>query len=234
MINVILSCIFLFLADNVLSADRSIEKPDELFQMLHNNDGWNRITTQDDITLSTKNINDMSLVAFMVQQRTSIPTAIIQEIVMDVKNYGNYFNSTGPFIFKEMNRKNDWVDGYHLLPIDLPIIKDREYFFRVRPTGYKPHDNTSIVHWYLIKNGEYDNKAINKNHRDTIYLDYGAGLWTAEPLDDGRYILSYRLYLDPGGSIPDFAIELMNKISIVNIFKDVIQEATRRNITVLP
>lgn len=230
----IVLCIFIFFFGSPLYSRTLIEKPDELFQILHNNDGWIRVTTQDDITLSTKSINDMSLVAFMVQQRTSIPTAIIQEIVMDVKNYGNYFNSKGAFIFKEMNRKNDWVDGYHLLPIDLPIIKDREYFFRVRPTGYESHDNTSIVHWYLIKDGKYDNKAINKNHKDTIYLDYGAGLWTAEPLEEGRYILSYRLYLDPGGSIPDFAIELMNKISIVNIFKDVMQEATRRNITGLP
>ena len=44
-------------------------------------------------------------------------------------------------------------------------------------------------------------------------------------------MLSYRLYLDPGGSIPDFAIELLNKMSIVNVFNDVLIEASRRNFT---
>ena len=75
---------------------------------------------------------------------------------------------------------------------------------------------------------------IQPTFRDAIYLDYGAGLWMAEPIDEKEYILSYRLYLDPGGSIPDFAIEFLNKMNIVNIFKDVVSEATRRNITVVP
>ena len=53
----------------------------------------------------------------------------------------------------------------------------------------------------------------------------------AERADDGEYMLSYRLYLDPGGSIPDFAIELLNKMNIVNVFSDVLSEANRRNFT---
>jgi hypothetical protein len=53
----------------------------------------------------------------------------------------------------------------------------------------------------------------------------------AERADDGDYMLSYRLYLDPGGSIPDFAIELLNKMSVVNVFNDVLIEASRRNYT---
>ena len=69
---------------------------------------------------------------------------------------------------------------------------------------------------------------------DAIKLDYGAGMWMAEPIDEKEYILSYRLYLDPGGSIPGFAVELLNKMNIVNVFKDVVKEATHRNITAVP
>ena len=43
-------------------------------------------------------------------------------------------------------------------------------------------------------------------------------------------MLSYKLFLDPGGSIPDFAVELMNKTSIVNIFNNVLAEASKRNV----
>jgi hypothetical protein len=59
-------------------------------------------------------------------------------------------------------------------------------------------------------------------------------MWMAEPIDEDEYILSYRLYLDPGGSIPDFAIEFLNKMNILNVFKDVVKEATQRNITAVP
>ena len=148
---------------------------------------------------------------------------------MDVKNYGQYFNSAGDFVFSEVRRYSGAVEGYHLLPVDLPFMKDREYFFRVHTGGYDIEDNISIVHWYLIDEPE---KVQTQNiSKDAIYLDYGAGLWMAEHVEDGEYMLSYRLYLDPGGSIPDFAIELLNKMSIVNVFNDVLIEASRRNYT---
>ena len=140
-----------------------------------------------------------------------------------------YFSSAGDFVFSEVRRYTGAVEGYHLLPVDLPFIKDREYFFRVHTGGYDIEDNVSIVHWYLIDKPE---KVQTQNtSKDAIYLDYGAGLWMAERADDGEYMLSYRLYLDPGGSIPDFAIELLNKMSIVNVFNDVLSEASRRNYT---
>ena len=70
--------------------------------MLNDNNGWDMISIKEEMTLSTKSIENMNLVAFMVKQRTNIPTRIIQDIIMDVKNYGQYFNSVGPFIFKEI------------------------------------------------------------------------------------------------------------------------------------
>ena len=85
------------------------------------------------------------------------------------------------------------------------------------------------MHWYLIDKPE---KVQTQNtSKDVIYLNYGAGLWMAERANGGEYTLSYRLYLDPGGSIPDFAIELLNKMSIVNVFNDVLIEASHRNFT---
>ena len=120
--NFLIPFLLLFIVDNSLHAKISIDKPDELFKMLNDNNGWDMISIKEEMTLSTKSIENMNLVAFMVKQRTKIPTRIIQDIIMDVKNYGQYFNSVGPFIFEEINSENDWVEGYHLLPIDLPLM----------------------------------------------------------------------------------------------------------------
>ena len=73
---------------------------------------------------------------------------------MDVKNYGQYFNSAGEFGFSEVRRYSGAVEGYHLLPVNLPFMQDREYFFRVHAGGYDVEDNVSIVHWYLIDEPE--------------------------------------------------------------------------------
>lgn len=234
MIKLLIPTICLFLANESLHAKVSIKKPDELFHMLNDNNGWNTVAKREEITLSTKSIDGMNLVAFMAKKKTSIPTEIIQDIIMDVKNYGQYFRGTQPFTFKEIKREGDWVKGYHLIPIEMPLMKDREYFFRVHAKGYDLQDKNSIVHWYLIEKDSSDKKMIENISKDAIYLDYGAGMWMAEPIDDDEYILSYRLYLDPGGSIPDFAIEFLNKMNILNVFKDVVKEATHRNITAVP
>ena len=102
MIKLLIPTICLFLANESLHAKVSIKKPDELFHMLNENNGWNTVAKREEITLSTKSIDGMNLVAFMAKQKTSIPTEIIQDIIMDVKNYGQYFRGTGPFTFKEI------------------------------------------------------------------------------------------------------------------------------------
>ena len=229
MIKLALSTAIFWTFDLSLLANEIIEKPVVLFQMLKSNENWTTVAKKGEVILSTKSMKNMSLVAFMARQKTNIPSKIIQDIVMDVKNYGQYFNSAGEFIFNEVRRNSGVVEGYHLLPVDLPFMKDREYFFRVHSGGYDKEDNVSIVHWYLID--EPEKVQTQNTSKDAIYLSNGAGMWIAEHNDDGEYMLSYRLYLDPGGSIPDFAIELLNKMSIVNVFNDVLSEAGRRNYT---
>ena len=110
-------------------------------------------------------------------------------------------------------------------------MKDREYFFRVHSNGTNNKDTTSIVHWYLIKNPKEKQKELNKQ---TITLNYGAGLWIADSFNDTSYVLSYCLFLDPGGFIPDFAVEIINKANIINIFQDVIAEASGNTKGTLP
>ena len=229
MIKLALSATIFWTFDLSLLANEIIEKPVVLFQMLKSNENWTTVAKKGEVILSTKSIKNMSLVAFMAKQKTNIPSKIIQDIVMDVKNYGQYFRSAGEFVFNEVKKFSGVVEGYHLLPVDLPFMKDREYFFRVHSGGYDKEDNVSIVHWYLID--EPEKVQTHNTPKGAIYLNYGAGLWMAEHNDDGEYMLSYRLYLDPGGSIPDFAIELLNKMSIVNVFNDVLSEAGRRNYT---
>jgi len=229
MIKLALSTAIFWTFDLSLFANEIIEKPVALFQMLRSNEDWTTVAKEGKVILSTKSIKNMSLVAFMAKQKTNIPSKIIQDIVMDVKNYGQYFRSAGEFVFNEVKKFSGVVEGYHLLPVDLPFMKDREYFFRVHSGGYDKEDNVSIVHWYLID--EPEKVQTQNTSKGAIYLNYGAGLWMAEHNDDGEYMLSYRLYLDPGGSIPDFAIEFLNKMSIVNVFNDVLSEASRRTYT---
>ena len=60
----------------------------------------------------------------------------------------NFLKSIGPIRSKEVQRSSDWVDGYQFIPIDLPLIGDREYLFRMYTYGYNSGDTTSICLLY--------------------------------------------------------------------------------------
>ena len=208
----ILICLF-----NHLFADKNNLFHAKLFNVLHNNQGWELIADEEGISLLTKSIEGEDLSAYMVKQKISKNPHEIQNIIMDVKNYKNYFKGSDGLVFKEIMRKESWVDGYSVIPVEIPFVKNREYYFRIFPNGFNFKDTTSLVHWHILKPTNYEAS-------DAILLEYGAGLWVAEKSKDGSHVLTYRLYMDPGGELPNFAINIINKMSIMNIFRDVLSE----------
>ena len=63
---------------------------------------------------------------------------------------------------------------------------------------------------------------------DHVYIDYGVGSWSMEALENGKYDVSYRLVMDPGGWIPGSVSNYFNRVSIVGIFQDAITETRNR------
>ena len=203
-------------------------RTEKLLKTLYNNEGWVVDNIKDGISLSRKKIENMELTALMVKQEIMIPKEIVQSVVMDVNNYEKFLNNQG-LISKVINRGINWVDGYQYIPIDIPLIANREYLFRMYPDGHNNEDTISIIHWYLLDKKQDVLVELNEKPKDTVYLDHGAGLWVAEEIEKDTIILSYRIYMDPGGSLPDFMIDIMNKVSVVNVFKDAVAEAQNRH-----
>tara|TARA_Y100001936_G_scaffold242807_1_gene280672 strand:- start:816 stop:1523 length:708 start_codon:yes stop_codon:yes gene_type:complete len=203
-------------------------RTEKLLKTLYNNEGWVVDNIKDGISLSRKKIENMELTALMVKQEIMIPKEIVQSVVMDVNNYEKFLNNQG-LISKVINRGINWVDGYQYIPIDIPLIANREYLFRMYPDGHNNEDTISIIHWYLLDKKQDVLVELNERPKDTVYLDHGAGLWVAEEIENNIIILSYRIYMDPGGSLPDFMIDIMNKVSVVNVFKDAVAEAQNRH-----
>ena len=82
MIKLALSAIIFWTFDLSLLANEIVEKPAVLFHMLKSNDNWTSVAKKGEVTLSTKSIKDMSLVAFMAKQKTNIPSKAIMFFVL--------------------------------------------------------------------------------------------------------------------------------------------------------
>ena len=139
--------------------------------------------------------------------------------------YKQFLKSSDSFISSEVKRTSEFVEGSQFIPINLPFFDNREYLFRMYPGGFKEDDKISFIHWYLL---DKNMTILKKENRSATYLNHGAGLWTAEQKLNNKTFFSYRIYMDPGGSLPSFLIDIINKNSVVNIFEDAVAEAQKR------
>ena len=220
---VCLSLLFTF-SKFVFSGNLS-SKPTNLLNSLHDNNGWEVIDSSSNNLVSIKEIPGRDLFAVMVKKEINLPKEILQDVIMDINNYKQFLKSSGSFISNEIKRTTEFVDGYQFIPINIPFFDNREYFFRMYPSGFKDDDSISIIHWYLLNEQQ---PIFKKKDRSATYLSHGAGLWVAENQFNNKTSFSYRIYMDPGGSLPTFLIDLINKTSVVNIFEDAIAEAQNR------
>ena len=210
------------------SSEKNNTEPVELYKLLETSKGWEIIDQIEGYKLFTKNIEDQNLNAVMVSYETSVSPLGIQEVLMDVENYESFLSSSSKMVTKQLKRDSNAVVGYQFIPINFPFINDRHYCFKLIKNEINIRDSKTLVKWFLL---EEDTKLLDKeslSKGDIIYLKYGAGIWLMDSVDENRIKISYRLFMDPGGSIPNFLTEKINKISIINLFKDVIAEAERR------
>ena len=201
-----------------------------LFKTLYDDNGWNKPSIIDGISLSTKRVPNMSIKAVKVHIETSIPKNIITDIIMDIKNYNNYFINSKKLYFQVINRNSNSIDGYQFISVPIPFIKDREYFFRMSSNTFLPDYPKTFIHWHTLNKDIYSYISTDFQSGKELYLDTGVGIWNTDFLDDSTSILSYRLLIDPGGYLPDFAVDHVNKVNIISLFRDVINEGRRRHI----
>ncbi len=199
----------------------------DLLKLLIEKTGWVNDGEENGFSLSKKLIKNKDLYALRVQKKVGFSPDIIQEILIDVNNYDQFLSKSNNIKSYELNRSNKWVDAYQFIENNIPFLDNREYCFRISKEGLDDSDKISLVHWYLLEKNYYDTSHLVKNNK-SIYLNYGAGLWLAEEQIDQSVMISYIIYIDPGGSIPDFLIDKANRVSLVNILEDTIIEANRR------
>lgn len=199
----------------------------DLLKLLIEKTGWENDGEENGFSLSKKLIKNKDLYALRVQKKVAFSPDIIQEILIDVNNYDQFLSKSDNIKSYELNRSNKWVDAYQFIENNIPFLDNREYCFRISKEGLDDSDKISLVHWYLLEKNYYDTSHLAKNNK-SIYLNYGAGLWLAEEQIDQSVMISYIIYIDPGGSIPDFLIDKANRVSLVNILEDTIIEANRR------
>lgn len=201
---------------------QSLASPALLIEKLYDEKNWTQVeTTEEGISISVKEINGVSVKAVKVTQLVEINPEILAQVIEDLENYDQFLRSAPGVKGSLLRKSEDYIIGYQ--HIDVPLIADRKYAFKM----FRPDSASSRVDWELVPQKELNGLAINE--RSGTYIDVGVGSWSTNKQEDGRYIVSYRLVMDPGGWIPDSVSDYINRVSIVGILKDAIIETERRS-----
>lgn len=186
--------------------------------------GWEKVERYENgVIVMTKDIPNIPIKAVMVKQNISIHSDIVAEVVEDISNYKDFLKSA-----KAMDANLLYSDDLKLVGhqhLKLKYVSDRHYAFNM----FRPNGNSERVDWELIPEAYFnsldESESVNK---DGVYVDIGFGSWSTRKLDNGETEISYRLVMHPGGKVPKFAIDYINKVAIVDLFNDAIIEALKR------
>ena len=200
----------------------------EILDSLNDTNDWKLENFFSDGTrFETKKIFNKTLIAVKVSRIEKIDPNVIRNVVMDLDNYGEFLSNANTLESRILNITDEYVDGYQHIKVALPFFSDRRYCFRMKSNDWNGNESNNLVEWYLLKEDEYE--SFNKeNGTESLYLDIGAGTWSAKQIDEKKYEISYCLYMDPKGSIPNFLTQKINAMNIINLYEDILSEARSR------
>jgi hypothetical protein len=201
----------------------------EILNALYQDQSWElQKITEDSLFIYKKDILDIDLAAFRVNKKVFIDPFEIINIISDIENYENFLTSAGALKTEKLDQRSGYIDAYQHITIDLPFFNNRDYFFRM-VANKEALNNDKLIEWHLLDQKLVEKKDLEKKDLEATYLDHGAGMWLSNPSSENMFDISYRLVMDPGGSIPSMLVDMINEVSLISLFNDVLKEAISRS-----
>jgi len=171
--------------------------------------GWKRVSQKDDMTLYVRDV-DGSVADVRVEGRIDAPPETVLAVLADVEAY----KDTMPYteVSKLMKRDGDRIWLYSV--VNPPLASRRDYCVEIELS--RDPDGVLSTEWKPA------NELAPPEKKGVVRVGVNDGSWRLEPVDGGRATkATYRLHVDPGGSLPRWIIEKTNRKSVPDAFKAV-------------
>lgn len=166
--------------------------------------------TEDGIVVCTRSLPDSGIKEAKASCTIPASPAQVFKTIMDYNTYKNISEYIQTTEFLPSDEKNAW---YMYQRLDLPIVSDRDYTLRYH-TIENPRKNSYQVLWEIANN---KGPAVQKN---VVRVVTCHGSLTIQPDDKTPTTrISYILYTDPGGYIPDWLVNFANRRSIPDVLR---------------
>jgi hypothetical protein len=198
-----------------------------LIEILYDNAGWQELLKTDEgIQVNYKKIDGYDLKMLEISQVVDIPPDAIIEVLEDVESYNDVLMGNRNMICNLVEEESETITGYQYYKI--PLIRDRYAVFEMKKKYLTPSGDIRSE-WILLPQTDHSALSLPDYHYDKspLSIDTGAGVWMFEDAGDGKWLAIHRLYMNPGGWIPDFIVERVNRKGLAELYNDVMNAASK-------
>lgn len=204
---------------------------DQIIPILYDDTGWKLVTlTEHGLSVYNKQIFGTQIPAIKVTYEAEVNLLILTDVIKNGQCHTEFLKESYLSESIQLQLTPNTFDAYQHL--ELPFLTDRHYISRSYINCVKSHSHIRMNWEMLPDNGEYENFLIEKNNEygEIIYIDQSYGGWEVIQLDDKNVQVNYRIYLDPGGWVPDFLVNRSNQTVAPKTVYSMVKEAKRQMI----
>lgn len=178
---------------------------------------WKLISEKDGIYVYTQQLEDSKFKAVRAVCTVDCPVGRLAYVLMDVSNTKDWVYATKVC---KLLKKMSPTDIFYYSEVELPWpVSNRDFIIRITLTQ---DPKTKIAR--IVAENHPDYVPEKKN---VVRIPKSAGNWILTPLADGRTKVEYVIHVDPGGSVPAWAVNMLADVGPYSSFRKLRQEVKK-------
>lgn len=178
---------------------------------------WQRVTVKDGVTVERRAVPGSKIFETRALTSSPVPPAQLFAVIWDRRAYPEFV----PYI-----KRQDilWERGDEVLFYDqvkVPLVADRDYVVRSR----REIDAATQVHRIVFYSADAEGPPPQKGH---VRVRDIRGSWELRPAPGGGTDVTYMLHSDPGGHIPTWIVNLVQKKEVPRFLRLMLERALKK------
>ncbi len=176
---------------------------------------WQRVTVKDGVTVDRRTVNGSKLYETRAMSWAPLSPKQIFDVLCDRQRYPEFLS----YLKKQEVISEVGDDAIVYDQIRVPLVSDRDYVIRV----HKSVDEATQLYSLVFESADALGPPEAKGHVRARNIRGG---WWLKPGARGGVDITYSLYSDPGGSIPNWIVNLVQKKEVPKYVRLIVQRAT--------
>lgn len=176
---------------------------------------WEEIEKDGGITVWRREVPGSNIREVKATMEIDVGAERVWQVLIDVDRYVEFM----PYVLEARTLESEGANvEYQYQLIDPPLVDKRDYVLRVEKSIDEAR-GLFVRKWSAVKN-----KGPAKPD-DAVRLSVVDGMWQLEKLGGSKVRVTYYLFTDPGGSIPNWIANKANRTSVPELMDAVRKRA---------